>query len=193
MPLRFSRGWSASPELLSLLYELILRRKPQFVLDIGSGMTTVVAGHALRENGSGTVVAWDHLSEFADETREQIRLHNLVNWATVITSPLEQITLDEHSYLWYSQRVPENQMVDLVIVDGPPGSTNALARYPAGPIIGPSLSADAALILDDVDRSDEKEVMMLWSEKLGWKLPQTLGQQGKSLFGVFDFSGPEAE
>jgi hypothetical protein len=67
----------------------------------------------------------------------------------------------------------------LVLVDGPPGTTGPLARYPALPLLLDALQADAGqgpplqvdLLLDDLERRDERRIADLWQERLraeGW-------------------------
>jgi predicted O-methyltransferase YrrM len=65
----------ATPQFLLALYQEIKDNKPQTVLDIGSGMTTVISAYALRDNGSGKIVAWEHDLDHVESTRELILSH----------------------------------------------------------------------------------------------------------------------
>jgi hypothetical protein len=48
--------------------------------------------------------------------------------------------------------------IDLLIVDGPPGSKNPEARYPALKEFKDKLSAKAIVIIDDVKRDGERKL-----------------------------------
>jgi predicted O-methyltransferase YrrM len=48
--------------------------------------------------------------------------------------------------------------IDLLVIDGPPSSTNPDARYPALEHLVPLLSPRATVILDDVDREEERKL-----------------------------------
>src|SRR5699024_9098672 len=55
----------------------------------------------------------------------------------------------------------------LLIVDGPPGSTNKHARYPALPMALEYMHGVAIdIIMDDYIRKDEKEIGKRWTELL---------------------------
>jgi len=165
-PIWFTRGFAASPELLVNIYKLIVNRKPKLVLDLGSGLTTLVAAYALRQNGFGRVVAWEHLREYSLETISLINQHGLSDWASVQEAPLEPTLLDGQEFSWYSQRPTNDQQIDLLLVDGPPESTGPLARYPAIPVLSPWFSGEIAIVLDDAERSDEQKALELWAKVL---------------------------
>jgi hypothetical protein len=46
--------------------------------------------------------------------------------------------------------------IDLLLVDGPPGSLGEMARYPALHVLESQLASNAVVILDDADRPDER-------------------------------------
>jgi hypothetical protein len=48
--------------------------------------------------------------------------------------------------------------IDLLVIDGPPSSTNPDARYPALTHLIPLLSPKATVVLDDADRDEEKKL-----------------------------------
>src|SRR5699024_5139264 len=83
---------------------------------------------------------------------------------------------DNQTYSYYSCRnaiKTLSEMLDiyrskvLLIVDGPPGSTNKHARYPALPVVLEYLhGADIDIVMDDYTRLDEKEIAQRWKELL---------------------------
>jgi len=47
-------------------------------------------------------------------------------------------------------------------VDGPPGQGTAQARWPALPALRDRLSGDSTVVLDDMIRRDEQEILEDW-------------------------------
>jgi hypothetical protein len=60
---------------------------------------------------------------------------------------------------WYDvSTLKDLKKIDLLIVDGPPGSKNSEARYPALKEFKDKLSAKAIVIIDDVNRDGERKL-----------------------------------
>ena len=57
--------------------------------------------------------------------------------------------------------------IDLVFVDGPPGTTGPLARYPALPVLRDRCAPGARFILDDAARPDERTIINRWTREHG--------------------------
>ncbi|HZL04081.1 MAG TPA: hypothetical protein VFE45_01440, partial [Coriobacteriia bacterium] len=55
LPLPPMRGWPASPDFARELACVIAETRPQTIVEIGSGVSTLVAGYALKKNGMGRV------------------------------------------------------------------------------------------------------------------------------------------
>lgn len=55
-------------------------------------------------------------------------------------------------------------MVDVLIVDGPPGLTGDWARYPAYPLLREKLRPGAIVLIDDAQRTDERSIVEAWLE-----------------------------
>jgi predicted O-methyltransferase YrrM len=162
-PLPPMRGWALSPDLALFLVGLILERKPRCVLETGSGISTLVAAYALEKVGSGRIVSLEHDASFAAASAVKVRRHGLERFASVRHAPLRQIELEGRSWLWYDAALLDDvAAADLVLVDGPPGDTQRLARYPALPVLMPRLSPDAIVVMDDYRRKDEREIASRW-------------------------------
>ena len=165
-PIWFRRGWAASPEFLAHVYQQIRNHKPHLVLDIGSGLSTVVAGHAVRQNGQGRVLAWEHLEEYAAQTSKLVEDQSLSDWVRVEFAPLIERNLRGQVFEWYSAELAGEDKIDVLIVDGPPGSTGPMARFPAIPLLKKSLSPSASVFLDDINRPEEREILSKWQVML---------------------------
>lgn len=162
-PLPKMRGWAVSPDFARVVASLINEYKPKLILELGSGASTLVAGYALEEVGQGRIVSLDHDKHYADFSSSTIRQHRLQDRATVIYAPLKEMVIGNKSWLWYDiEQLKDFEAVDMLIIDGPPGTIQKLARYPALPVLFHLLSDDAIILLDDAFRHDEKETIKLW-------------------------------
>jgi predicted O-methyltransferase YrrM len=159
------RSWTASPDLLHYLFRQVLERRPETILELGSGISTVVTAYALDVIGRGVLVSLEHLEEFRDGTAMLLERHGLSHRVDLRLAPLEPVEVDGQSYRWYAIDALPDGPVDLVFVDGPPQNTQVRARYPALPIIHLRLSDGALVILDDYKRADEAQIGERWVER----------------------------
>lgn len=90
--------------------------------------------------------------------------HGLADWATVVVAPL---VIRNSETPWYEESAIPQQLpaVDLLIVDGPPGFSAPLARYPALPRLQSHLSDRCTVLVDDADRPDEVEMVKRWKQE----------------------------
>ena len=62
-------------------------------------------------------------------------------------------------YKWYAKSTYKGlSKIDLLVIDGPPSSTNPDARYPAFEHLISLLSPKATVVLDDVYRDEERKL-----------------------------------
>lgn len=161
-------NWAVTaPTVLFIIDEILGGERRRHILECGSGASTVWAAAALRQRAEGHVVALEHDRDFAEQTRRSLRTHELEDWATVIDAPLvEQDIPGLGKRLWYDlSALGESDRFDLLFVDGPPGSTGRLARYPALPRLLPWLSSGATIVADDTDRAAEKRMVNMWCQQ----------------------------
>jgi predicted O-methyltransferase YrrM len=132
------------------------------VVELGSGTSTVWLAYALEQTG-GRIVSLDHDPHYAQNTREMLRAHGLDQVAEVRDAPLAPITVREADFRWYDTgALSDLNDIDLLLVDGPPGSIGPLSRYPALSVLRPRLAAGATVVLDDLSREDEQETLRRW-------------------------------
>lgn len=163
-------GWALDAVSLERLIEAVLEHRPRTIVECGSGVSTVWLAYAAREFG-GKVVALEHKEKFAEQTRDDLRRHGLLDVADVRLAPLEDIEFDGQVFPWYCKEAWRDLSgIDMLLVDGPPKATGPRARYPALPALGSSLSNGCVVVFDDINRKDEKEILDSWLEaypKLG--------------------------
>lgn len=165
-------GWAADPLLMQHAVELLAETRPGLVLECGSGSSTVILARCLRRLGSGRLVTLEHDAEFSRRTLAQLRLHGVEDLVTLVMAPLvERPAPDGRVLRWYAPVYDQalGAPVDVLLVDGPPGSSGPWARYPALPLLAPHLAPTCTVLLDDGDRPDERAIVSEWSRELGWR------------------------
>lgn len=164
-PLPYLTGWSASPALASRLYSLIVSRQPTTVLELGSGVSTVVMAYAIEKIGAGHIVSIDHEEAYAEKTKAELKRHGLDHIATVLYAPLVSIGKNETEQLWYDlSSVDDLAAVDLLVIDGPPRHTGKDARLPAVDLLKEKLSPNCVVVIDDSNRSCEMNSVEAWTQ-----------------------------
>ena len=107
------------------------------------------------------------MSRSRADTERSLQEQNLQHDCRSATRPLRDPELDGHATDWYDRSALSGLSdIGLLFVDGPPESTGPMARYPAVPLLGASLAATAAVVLDDVIRPAEAETAARWRIQL---------------------------
>ena len=178
LPLDLS-GWAADPILVHNAVRLVLDTRPNFVVECGSGSSTIAIARTLRASG-GRIVSLEHDAKYAQRTREMLRLHGLDTLATVVTAPLTSRQVAGQTFQWYAPtyELLLNQPIEMLVVDGPPALLGRRSRYPAIPILKPHFAEQCWILMDDGDRPDERDVAHTWSRELGGKLTYLEGGRG---------------
>lgn len=175
------RGWPVSPDFLLCLHKYITKEKPKLVVEFGSGASTLVIADALRQNGIGKLISFEHLSKYYEITNDYLTEEFLSPWVELRLEPLCKWDGDhlanvskresEKKLNWYPiNALKDINGIDLVIVDGPPASTCSYARYPALPALYNSLNDGAQVWMDDSKRDEEKDITNFWSKEYNMDL-----------------------
>lgn len=150
-PFPASRGWAASPDFLLALSHITQSVRPKLAVELGSGTSTLV----LAKSGAKKIVSLDHSVEFGNQTREMLASHGVRGFDIRI----HELETYPQGYKWYAKSTFKGlTKIDLLIIDGPPSSTNPDARYPALAHLIPLLSPKATIVLDDVFRDEERKL-----------------------------------
>ena len=166
-PLPATRKMAASPDFLKLVVETILTEKPILVVELGSGISTILAGKALEKNGGGDLISIDNDDKYAELTRKKICLEKLSNIARVVTAELKLQTINGQNFMWYENSF-KNEIkpdIDLLIVDGPSRIINKNARYPALPLLKDHFSDNIVILVDDGKRKDDSDTVKSWIDE----------------------------
>jgi hypothetical protein len=137
------------------------------IVECGSGVSTVVLARLLRERGAGSVVAVEHDGAWAALVGDMVRREALDRVARVVHAPLEG------DPPWYAPAALDAlpAEVDLLVVDGPPAHATGEEhrRAPALPLLEPRLVPAATVVLDDLRRPGEREVLASWEAETPWR------------------------
>ena len=162
-PLPQMKGFTVFPDFAALLVGLIKETRPKLVVELGSGVSTVIAAYCLEELGSGKVLSMEHETKYAAVTRRHLRTHGLERYAKVIHAPLEELNLGGRSWKWYDKsKFRGINNIDMLVVDGPPGPLQKLSRYPALPVLAAKMAPGAVVVLEDAKRKDERQIVKMW-------------------------------
>lgn len=160
-----------------MLNEISLGER-RHVVELGSGMSTVVIARLLAERG-GRLTSLEHDPTWAAHVRRQLEAEELGAVTELVETPLEplskcqtngEVAIDkEGAPPWYRKRALERLPgeVDLLLVDGPPGYGEGMehSRYPALPLLADRLAESAVVFLDDATRPGEQAILAHWAEE----------------------------
>ncbi len=165
LPLPPMRLWVLSPDSAVMIATLVQETQPDLIVELGGGTSTLISAYSLEKVGSGRVIAFDHLKQFADETTFNLKRHKLDH---IAESRYAELTVHAmlgavDNYNWYDiTQFDDIENINLLVVDGPPEGTTRLARYPALPILYGKLAPGALILIDDYLRADEHEMVNRW-------------------------------
>ncbi len=160
-----TRGWAGSPDFLNKIVEIILKQKPRIVLEASSGVSSVLIGLALKMNNSGKALSFEDDTSYAEITRKNIEVNDIEDISIIMDCPLNDYLIDGETWKWYdTKELTFTDKIDLLIIDGPPGATQNLARYPAIPLLHKYFSDNVIILLDDANRPDEIIIVEKWIE-----------------------------
>jgi predicted O-methyltransferase YrrM len=165
-PLPPFRDWAISPDFALSLAGLLVALRPGLVVELGSGLSSLVIGMMLRRIGRGHLLSLESDEAFASRTRQQIVLAGLADRVEVRHAPLREHRLQGETWSWYDFSTDAlREPIDLLVVDGPPRTVHPLVRYPALPVLHAKLSPAAVVLLDDAKREGEKQVVARWQRE----------------------------
>lgn len=181
-PLPPMREWAISPDFAKQLIGLIYQQKPQLIVEVSSGISSVIMGYCLQALGSGQVISLEHDERYAKITSSQIQNHDLQDTVQILHAPLKAIGIGDKIWRWYDFDPLELPCkIDLLVIDGPPGDLQPLSRYPALPLLFHALSDNCTVILDDGNREDEQKIVELWQQAFDFDVEKIHNEKGAFL------------
>jgi predicted O-methyltransferase YrrM len=178
--------WSSTamrPSAVAATLNDVMVHRRHNVVELGSGISTFYLGRLMRRIG-GHLHAVEHDEVWAALLEHQLRAEGLQDVVTVLHAPLAPTThgWGDAATGWFDEAVIDKltigEPVDLLVVDGPPAyrAPQRHARYPALPFFAGSLAPNAAVILDDIRRRGEQEVVDRWAREFPLRFRRHFGR-----------------
>ncbi|HUT82342.1 MAG TPA: hypothetical protein VMZ29_14165 [Candidatus Bathyarchaeia archaeon] len=156
----FPDGFAGNPSFLYLIFKILFQEKPQKILELGSGQSTLFTTRYIKENEDAELLILEDYKEWHDRFKTQIFMNERVRY---IHSPLQEIKIKNRRLEWYSADFLSNQDVkyNLIIIDGPRGTY----RYSRVGIVNhlPKIidPENFMLVFDDSFRKGETDTIKL--------------------------------
>jgi predicted O-methyltransferase YrrM len=155
--------------VVAILNDIAVNRRTHIV-ECGAGVSTLYIGRLLRERG-GHLHTVEESAGWAETLKAQVAREGLTEWVSIIHAPIGAIRRDNQIHPWYSPEalssLTTRREIDLLVVDGPVAERVPNIRYPALPYFHPSLEEGATVIVDDIDRLGEQQIVRRWEHELG--------------------------
>lgn len=168
--------WTSSalrPSALTKVLNDVVVNDRRSVVECGGGISTMYLARLFRTLGRGQVLTLEHDARWADKLQALLGEEELGSYVEVVHAPLAatQAALDDQQ--WYDPSTVrdaiEGRTFDLLLVDGPPAHSPEIrgARYPAVPVLREWMEEQCTILLDDINREGEREVVARWEDLLG--------------------------
>lgn len=152
--LDWDSGWAVGSKTAHKLIDHLNNTKPKRILDIGSGLTTILFAEWANKNNA-EVISLEHQHKYYIQTSNLLYKYNLQ--VDLRLCPLIKTKWGA----FYKTDLPKE--IDFVLIDGPPGS---IGRQGTLYNIFPNLSFNCTVWLDDCDRRQEKKILEQWQRDL---------------------------
>lgn len=164
--------WAIDARAMLHIRQIIQDHQPRQILELGSGTSTIWLGYLAEQLGA-SVVSIEHDERFKQRTDYLLNKHQLTDVVSTVHAPLTPLRLNGIDYHWYDRQAFEGlQNIDLLLIDGPVGTTNRWARYPALPVLWSQMAEEAVVVLDDAARPEESESVESWVNEFDIKTVQ---------------------
>jgi glycosyltransferase involved in cell wall biosynthesis/predicted O-methyltransferase YrrM len=159
-------NWQLSSQGMHEVVRHVLLDQPRVIVECGSGASTLWMGRALRQVGAGRLISLESSADWVAVVTGMVQ-HEGLSGVEVRHAPMEPLQVAGQEQPWYSTAaLADIDEIDFLLVDGPPGRTSKLARYPAVPALCDKLRPGATVMLDDCHRRDEKETLRRWLDEV---------------------------
>jgi hypothetical protein len=165
-----NEGWSGlSAYLLACLNHT--DKANGYVLECGSGLSTILMG-IIAKSKEVKIVSLENSKKWRNRTNWYLKHFNLNN-VSILYTPI----VERGNYQWYEiekNALPEK--ISLVILDGPPGDIKG-GRTGFFPECKDHLNRDSIILVDDVIRKDEMQMVVEFSSSMDFRYSITEGDK----------------
>ena len=158
--------------LVKILNEIVLNRRT-CIVECGGGISTIYIAKVLKQQRNGHLYTIEDDLDWIEILKSLLEEEALSEYVTIIPAPLVTCELALENNLWYDLSLFRSYLspgtIDLLIVDGPPAydKPRRLSRYPALPALRDFFAPNLTVILDDINRSGEAEILVKWANEFG--------------------------
>lgn len=153
-------SWKADAGFLTLLVDQIEAQRPETVVELGAGASSLVAARALQRNGQGRLISCDQHAGFVRATRQWLRDHGVE--ADLRATPFRR-SPGGWPGIWYDHGTLPAR-IDLLVIDGPPWTIHPFVRGAAETLFD-RLPVGGTVLLDDAARPGERVVAQRWRQR----------------------------
>lgn len=153
-------SWKADTVLLHRIVDTIEALRPQSVVELGAGASTLVTAKALALNGGGRLTSFDQHGDFVEATRAWLLEHGLD--ADLRTAELTPAPGGWPGFWYDVHHLPDR--IDLLIIDGPPWTVHPFVRGAADTLFD-RMPLGGTVLLDDAARPGERVVAKRWRKR----------------------------
>lgn len=177
--LPWSSGAMRPAGLVEVCNDVVLNDRRRIV-ELGSGVSTILLARLLDQSDAADerqLVAIEHDARWHGWVVGQLARERTAAHVTVVHARLRPPGALGEGTDWYDATAllrgldgaMGGALIDLLVVDGPPAFAAglALARHPALPVLRHRLATGATVVLDDVERGGEQEVLRRWEAEFG--------------------------
>jgi predicted O-methyltransferase YrrM len=151
-------SWKADVGLLDRIVDHIAAERPETVVELGAGASTLIVARTLQLLGrGGRLISYDQHDAFVEATRVWLADHGLC--ADLKHAPITSGS-GRWADLWYDlDAVPDS--IDLLLIDGPPWAIGPTVRGKASRLFS-RIKRGGTVMLDDAARPGERLVARRW-------------------------------
>jgi predicted O-methyltransferase YrrM len=157
--------WAIEADFAALLMRA-LDDGADTVVELGSGVSTLLVATILNLRDIGRLVSIDHNAAFAQETSSRLERAGVADRVDLVVAPLRRQAFGSIETSWYDAATVLDALpampIDLLIIDGPP-STADWARWPAIEVLRTRLADGAVVLLDDGRQRRERMAALRWA------------------------------
>ncbi|AGF53231.1 sll0625 [Synechocystis sp. PCC 6803] len=176
-------GYALRPSGLVQILNTILIRKHLSIVECGGGVSTLYIARLFRRNGlQGRLHCIENNLDWLNFLHDALAREELTTYVQLIHAPLEPCELALDNGQWYDRQkirhqLPASKTIDCLLVDGPPAYREDIqySRFPAVPFFQPQLAPHSTIILDDINRRGEQEILARWQTLLNVSFDSSIG------------------
>lgn len=159
-------GGAANYSFIFILFKILDTLRINNILEFGLGQSSkVTTQYAKYKNPDSTLSIVEHNQEWIDYFKKELILSEKtkIYQKNLINCELNGVESDKYEPL---DNIVENKKFDLIIIDGPIGQDKTYPRTNVLDIIPEHLAESFVIILDDAERTGEKNTANLILKKL---------------------------